>query len=80
MKHTIQTSCHPADFKHYDTATIRERFVMERVMEADEIHLTYTMNDRLVYGGAMPVSGALALEPIPPLIHCPPMARPATCM
>ena len=67
MKYTIQTACHPADFKHYDTSTIRERFVMERVMEPDEINLTYTMNDRLIYGGTMPVKGALALEPIPPL-------------
>ena len=67
MNYTIQTSCHPADFKHYDTATIRERFVMERVMAPGEINLTYTMNDRLVYGGAMPASGTLALEPIPPL-------------
>jgi 4-deoxy-L-threo-5-hexosulose-uronate ketol-isomerase len=67
MNYALQTSCHPADFKHYDTDTIRERFVMERVMAPDEINLTYTMNDRLVYGGAMPAAGALVLEPIPPL-------------
>ena len=52
---TIQTACHPADVKHYDTATLRERFVMEKVMAPDEINLTYTMYDRLIYGGAMPV-------------------------
>ena len=40
---TIQTACHPADVKHYDTATLRERFVMEKVMAPDEINLTYTM-------------------------------------
>ena len=67
MHYSLQIACHPADFKHYDTETIRERFVMERVMAPGEINLTYTMNDRLVYGGAMPVAGALALEPIPPL-------------
>ena len=61
---TMQTACHPADVKHYDTATLRERFVMEKVMAPDEINLTYTMYDRLVYGGAMPVKETLTLEPI----------------
>ena len=61
---TMQTACHPADVKHYDTATLRERFVMEKVMAPDEINLAYTMYDRLVYGGAMPVKETLTLEPI----------------
>ena len=61
---TMQTACHPADVKHYDTVTLRERFVMEKVMAPDEINLAYTMYDRLVYGGAMPVKETLTLEPI----------------
>ena len=60
---TMQTSVHPDDFKTYDTAKIRSRFVMEKVMAPDEINLTYTMYDRLVYGGGMPVEKTLALEP-----------------
>ena len=59
---TTQTACHPEDFKHYDTATMRGRFVMEKVMVPDEIHVTYTMYDRLVYGGVMPVTKELTLE------------------
>lgn len=59
---TVQTATHPDDFKTFDTAKIRSRFVMERVMAPDEINLTYTMYDRLVYGGAMPVTRELALE------------------
>ena len=38
----FQTACHPEDVKHYDTKTLRERFVMEKVMVADEINLTYS--------------------------------------
>ena len=60
---TVQTACHPDDFKHYDTEKIRDRFVMEKVMEKDKINVTYTMYDRLVYGGAMPVERELTLEP-----------------
>jgi len=60
---TVQTAVHPDDFKSYDTAKIRDRFVMEKVMAPDEINVTYTLYDRLVYGGAMPVEKELALEP-----------------
>ena len=42
----FQTACHPEDVKHYDTKTLRERFVMEKVMVADEINLTYSMTKR----------------------------------
>ena len=58
----FQTACHPADVKHYDTKTLRERFVMEKVMEADKINLTYSHYDRFIYGGAMPVTKTLKLE------------------
>ena len=29
VSYTTQTACHPADVKHYDTQTLRDRFVME---------------------------------------------------
>ena len=58
----FQTACHPQDVKHYDTQTLRDRFVMEKVMVADEINLTYSQYDRFIYGGAMPVSKDLKLE------------------
>lgn len=59
---TVQPACHPEDVKTYDTTKLRSRFVMEKVMAPDEINLTYTMYDRLVYGGAMPVGKELVLE------------------
>ena len=62
LKYKIQTACHPDDVEHYDTDTLRERFLMEDVMRPDEILLTYTMYERLVYGGAMPVEKELRLE------------------
>ena len=62
VNYTVQTACHPDDVKTYDTAKLRERFVMEKVMVPDEINLTYTMYDRLVYGGAMPVEKELTLD------------------
>ena len=58
----FQTACHPQDVKGYDTKTLRERFVMEKVMEADKINLTYSHYDRFIFGGAMPVTKTLKLE------------------
>ncbi len=62
VNYTVQTATHPDDAKNFDTTKLRSRFVMEKVMEADEINVTYTMYDRLVYGGAMPVTKELELE------------------
>ena len=59
---SFQAACHPEDVKHYDTKTLRDRFVMEKVMEADKINLTYSHYDRFIYGGAMPVTKDLKLE------------------
>ena len=62
INYTVQTACHPDDVKHYDTERLRSAFLMEKVMSPDEINLTYTLYDRLIYGGAMPVNKVLVLE------------------
>ena len=62
VNYTVQTATHPDDFKNFETERIRSRFVMEKVMAPDEINVTYTMYDRLVYGGAMPVEKELTLD------------------
>ena len=62
LNYKVQTACHPDDVKHYDTERLRSAFLMEKVMAADEINLTYTLYERLIYGGAMPVHKVLVLE------------------
>jgi len=62
VNYTVQTATHPDDFKNFETDRIRSRFVMEKVMVPDEINVAYTMYDRLVYGGAMPVTKELTLN------------------
>ncbi len=66
-KYTVQTACHPEDVKHYDTETLRARFMMPEVMVADEINLTYSLYDRFIFGGAVPATKPLKLETIDPL-------------
>ena len=63
----IRYAAHPEDAKQYDTTRIRRDFLIERVFAADEVNMVYSMYDRMVVGGAMPVGEALKLEAIDPL-------------
>ena len=65
--YTIQRACHPDDVKNYTTDQLRARFTMQNVMEANKVNLIYSMYDRLVFGGVMPVGQTIKLETIDPL-------------
>jgi len=65
--YTVQRACHPDDVKHYDTNQLRSHFMMPKVMEENKINLTYSMYDRLIFGGVVPVGKEIKLEPIDPL-------------
>ena len=63
----IRYAAHPEDAKSYDTARIRRDFHIEKVFSADEVNMVYSMYDRMVVGGALPVAEVLTLEAIDPL-------------
>ena len=63
----VRYAAHPRDAKGYDTARLREDFLIEKIFAADEINMVYSMYDRMVVGGAMPVNEVLRLEAIDPL-------------
>jgi len=62
MKTELRYAAHPKDFRKYDTEKIRKEFLIEKVFNEDEITLVYSMYDRYIVGGAMPVKRTLALE------------------
>ena len=62
MKLEKRYSEHPDDVKHYDTKTMREHFLFDKVFVKDEISLCYTHSDRVVFGGAFPSEKKLRLE------------------
>lgn len=66
---TIETrlACHPADARTFDTTALRRHFLIERLFAADAVTLTYSHDDRMVVGGAVPVTRALPLEAAKPL-------------
>ena len=63
----LRYAAHPEDAKGYDTTRLRRDFLIEKLFVADEVQMVYSMYDRMVVGGAMPVNEALKLEAIDPL-------------
>ena len=66
INYEIRYSNHPEDAKHYDTERLRKEFLVEKLMVPGEINLVYSMNDRYIVGGAVPVT-ELELTTIDPL-------------
>ncbi|NDV45870.1 5-dehydro-4-deoxy-D-glucuronate isomerase [Paludibacter sp. 221] len=63
----LRYASHPADAKSYDTARLRQEHLINTLFTADEVNMVYTLYDRLIVGGAMPVKEKLNLESIDPL-------------
>ncbi|MDI4647457.1 5-dehydro-4-deoxy-D-glucuronate isomerase [Cohnella hashimotonis] len=53
---------HPREVKAFDTARLREEFLIEEMFKPDQLTLTYTHVDRFIVGGALPVNGSVKLE------------------
>ncbi|GHS84979.1 4-deoxy-L-threo-5-hexosulose-uronate ketol-isomerase [Bacteroidia bacterium] len=63
----VRQAAHPDDVKHYDTTKLRERFLFQNVMQPDHVNMIYSLYDRVIAGGAVPVNKPLPLEAIDPL-------------
>lgn len=61
MKIDVRYNNHPEDSKKYDTKTLRERYLIESVFVKDDLTLTYSHHDRIIAGGAYPVSKEVIL-------------------
>jgi 4-deoxy-L-threo-5-hexosulose-uronate ketol-isomerase len=58
----IRYGNHPIDSKFYTTEELRENYLAPEIFTADEIKLTYSHVDRIIFGGIMPVNSKLVLE------------------
>ena len=63
----VRYASNPIDAKSYDTTRLRKDFLIEKLFVANEVNMVYSMYDRMVVGGAMPVGESLLLEAIDPL-------------
>ncbi len=51
----------PKDISHYSTEELREEFLVEKVFVPNEVSLTYTHNDRMIFGGVTPTTESLEI-------------------
>lgn len=58
----IRYAAHPEAVKQYDTARLRDEFLIEQLFVADRLTLCYSHVDRFIVGGAVPVKGTVKLE------------------
>ena len=57
----------PQGVKGYDTAQLRNEFLIENLFESDKLNLVYSHYHRFITGGVLPVNKAITLETIDPL-------------
>ncbi|EDS77406.1 5-dehydro-4-deoxy-D-glucuronate isomerase [Clostridium massiliodielmoense] len=57
----IRYANHPEDSKKYTTEELRKHYHVQSVFTKDQVSLTYSHVDRIVFGGAMPVDQELQL-------------------
>lgn len=62
----VRYASHPEDFKHYTTEKIRQEFLITNLFSPDTIKWVYSLYDRYMVGGVVPVSKT-NLETIDPL-------------
>lgn len=61
MKYELRYASHPQDAKSYDTQRLRKEFLIEDLFRPDDTTMVYTLYDRLIVGGAMPVKNTIQL-------------------
>lgn len=52
----------PEDIRHYSTEQLRNEFLVEKIFAPGTIQLTYTHNDRMIFGGVTPTDQPLEFQ------------------
>jgi 4-deoxy-L-threo-5-hexosulose-uronate ketol-isomerase len=63
--YNFRYSANPKDVEKYGTDELRSEFLIQDLFVKDSIQLTYSMYDRFIVGGIMPVANKIKLETIP---------------
>ena len=58
----VRAAANPRDVKQYDTARLREEFLIDDLFQPDEMKLVYSHIDRIIAGSAVPAGKPLSLS------------------
>ncbi len=62
MKYELRYASHPSDAKSYDTERLRKEFLIEDLFRQNDTTMVYSLYDRLIIGGIMPVDNQVKLD------------------
>lgn len=63
----VRYSAHPVDVKNWDTKRLRKEHLVQNLFVDNTVSMVYSLYDRMIVGGAMPVGESLLLEAIDPV-------------
>lgn len=63
--HEFRYAANPVDARAYGTKDLRKEFLIPNLFIEDAVQLTYSMYDRYIVGGVMPVGKPVRLETVP---------------
>ena len=63
--HEFRYAAHPVDSRVYGTEELRKEFLIPKLFVKNSVQLTYSMYDRYIVGGVMPVDQSVKLETVP---------------
>ncbi len=66
VNYELRYATNPTDSKSYDTERLRSEFLIEGLFVENETNIVYTLHDRMVVGGIVPVGMTIKLETIDP--------------
>jgi len=61
---TQRYATHPDDVRHYDTEKLRQHFLLDNLMQPDQLVLNYTHYERMIVGSAVPVQAPVVLQTV----------------
>ncbi|MFR9603077.1 MAG: 5-dehydro-4-deoxy-D-glucuronate isomerase [Rikenellaceae bacterium] len=67
VNYEVRYATNPTDYKSYDTERLRSEYLIQGLFVENETNMVYTMHDRFIIGGIMPVGKSIKLETIDPL-------------
>jgi len=65
INYDFRYAAHPVDVRSYGTDELRKEFLIPKLFVENSIQLTYSMYDRYIVGGVMPVDKSVKLETVP---------------
>ena len=67
ISYEVRYAASPKEVQGFNTQELRDEFLVQNLLEANQLKLVYSHYDRFIVGGAVPTENSIELEAIDPL-------------